>query len=131
MLIPITPAFRKRRGRVKPPAAGPPPAPLTLVSAAYFPGDPSIVLTFDRAIDIAALNPGAITVDDPAESGVLYEGGGGAALAGPTAVQMFLLEIGSASGAQILLNASAANGIVAVDDGGTWPGVTGYVLNVP
>jgi len=33
--------------------------------------------------------------------------------------------------AAIATGATAATGIVAVDDGGTWPGVTGLVLPFP
>jgi hypothetical protein len=50
-------------------------------------------------------------------------------LIGPNQVQVLMQITGSASGDEVLLSVGAGNGIVAVDDGGTWGGVIG--LGVP
>ena len=127
MLI-IPPAqFRRRRGRAKRKTA--PPA-LTLV-AAYYSEALWIQLTFDQAIDIAAMNPTQVTVDDGAVSGLKFVGAGSATLVSPETVEISLQKIASASGPDTLLSAGAGNGIVAVDDGAAWSGVSDVVLPFP
>jgi hypothetical protein len=101
-----------------------------LVSASYDVGT-SVRLTFDRAINIAGLNGLAFTVDDAADSGNAYSGGGGGVMAGANAVDIFLVDPTPPSGAGTTLTATAANGIVAVDDGGVWAGVVGMALPFP
>ena len=93
----------------------------------------SVRLTFDRAIDISAFNGASVVVDDQADSGNQYQGTGGAILAGPNAVDIFLVDPTPASGAGTTLTASADNGIVAAAPpvGGTWAGVTGLTLPYP
>ena len=68
MLIP-TPPLRKSR-RVKPKA---PPTPLVLVSGVYH-SAASIVLTFDRPINIASLAASAFVVNDNDDVGDRFEG---------------------------------------------------------
>ena len=114
-----------------PPPPPPPPAALTLVGATYDVGIPSVRLTFDRAISLAGFNGSAVVVDDAADSGNRYEGTGGAFLAGPTAVEIFLADPTPASGSGTRLSVSAASGIVAVNDGGTWAGVADLSLPFP
>src|SRR5687768_2021401 len=132
MLIPVPPKYRKNRGRGlagAPPAA--PAATLTLVEAAYDEVAQTIRLTFDRAIDIATLDGAQITVDDGAITGSRYEAVGAASLDGPAAVVIGLLELGPTEDPGTLLSAGAGTGIVAVDDGGTWSGVTDVALPYP
>ncbi len=108
----------------------PTPAGLNLVGAEYVAGA-TITLTFDRAIDIAGLVGNQIVVDDGANTGVIWEAIGAATLLGPAIVRIGLTDLGGSSIADTVLDASAATGIVAVDDGGTWDGVTNLVLPFP
>ena len=48
----------------------------------------------------------------------------------PTTIQIALTHDGNISTATLLLDATSATGIVAVDDGGTWAGVTDFVPSV-
>ena len=93
--------------------------------------EPSLRLTFDRAISLAGFQGSAVVVDDAADSGSLYQGTGGAFLVNGTTVEIFLVDPTPASGAGTTVTATAANGIVAVNDGGTWAGVTGVTLPYP
>src|SRR5689334_15469423 len=132
MLTPVIPKFRKRRGRVKPARQAPPtpPAPLTLVSAHYGAGD-WLRLQFDRNINIDDVDGSQIIVDDDAETGDRFDCTAGAELIGPATVQFSLNRIGSASESGEHLTASATSGIVAVNDGGTWAGVSDLALPFP
>jgi hypothetical protein len=91
----------------------------------------SVSLTFDRPIDIAALAGAQITVDDGAVAGILYAATGVATLTGPQTVRIELVEVGVSGDPGTRLTASAASGIVAVDDGGTWGGVADLSLPFP
>ena len=124
---------RKRPGRVATPPPSPPgPAALVLVSATYSHLEPAyLVLSFDRAIDIAGLDGSAIGVDDGTITSELYDGTGGASLLNATTVKIFLTDLGFTPGVVTVLNASATNGIVAVDDGGAWDGASGLTLPYP
>jgi hypothetical protein len=105
------------------------PAALTLVAATYGTGA-WVRLTFDRAVDIAAISVAAITVnDDPSDEA--YVGSDVATLFAPQTVQVPLVIQHGASGPGTELSATNASGIVAVDDGGTWAGVTDLALPFP
>jgi hypothetical protein len=106
-----------------------PAAPLVLVSAAYDPGA-AADLTFDRAIDVAALDPASFVVSD-GDYGFQYVGTGESGLLSPTTVRIVLVGIGEWSEPGITLSAGAANGIVAADDDAPWAGVTGLELPFP
>jgi hypothetical protein len=56
---------------------------------------------------------------------------GGAFLVTPTTVEIFLVDPTPASGTGTTLAVTAASGIVAIDDGGTWTGVAGLPLPFP
>ena len=131
MLTPSVPRFQKRYMAPKGRAAEAPPVALTLVSATYDTDDFSVVLTFDRAVDASALVASAITLDDGVYAAGSFVGSGPATVVNPTTIKVFLEEIGGPSVPDVELSATAATGIVAVDDGGTWPGVTGLVLPFP
>ena len=124
------PAKRRVRRKPKQVASSSAPVALNLVAATYE-EVVSVSLTFDRPIDIAGLVGGQITVDDGAVAGILYAGTGVATLTGPQTVRIELIEIGLSSGPGTRLTASAASGIVAVDDGGTWGGVSELELPFP
>ena len=104
--------------------------PLMLVSATYSHFEPAyIVLAFDRAIDIAALDGSAIGVVDGTINSLEYDGTGGASLLNATTVKIFLTELGITPATVTVLNATAINGIVATDDAGAWAGAS--ELNLP
>jgi hypothetical protein len=129
------PAFRtsRRRGaRIKAKKQfGPPtPAALTLVSAEYAKND-WVRLTFNRPIDITALDGTQIEVDDDEMSGNHYNGSLGGTLINPTTVEIDLDRTGSATESGVHLLASASTGIVAVDDESEWSGATDLALPFP
>ena|SRR5690242_4642053 len=109
----------------------PPPLALTLVSATYDTDDFSVALVFDRAVDASGLNAAAITVDDGVYAAGSFVGSGPATVVNPTTIKVFLEEVGGPTVPDVELTATGASGIVAVDDGGTWAGVTGLVLPFP
>jgi hypothetical protein len=126
----------KRPRRPKPPMApvttSPPVGALTLVSAVYAAGPTAaLVLTFNRAIDVGAIDGWAILVDAGAIDGVRLVATGAVTMAGPAAVRLGREEIASASGPTTLLTAEASNGIVAAGDGAGWAGVTELLLPFP
>jgi hypothetical protein len=102
---------------------------LVLVAAA-FDQSVSVTLTFDRDIDITSLVASAVIVDDAPES-IAYRGDGPGTLLTPTTVVIALVEDGGQGGPVVTLTASAGNGIVAVDDGDAWAGVTDVTLPFP
>jgi hypothetical protein len=123
----LYPRTRKARAKRK---RTPPPAALVLVAATYE-EVVSVSLTFDRPIDIAGLVGAQITVDDGAVAGILYAGTSVATLTDPQTVRIELVEVGVSGDPGTRLTASAANGIVAVDDGGEWAGVSDVELPFP
>ena len=124
MLVPSIPRFRRRRGRPGRRASAP---PLALVSAVYLDAPRRIRLAFVRAIDIAAIDGSQIFVDD-GNFGVRYVGTGPAALFDPTTVDVELNELEPFAGADVHLTATAATGIVALDDAAAWGGVTNLLV---
>src|SRR4051794_18685898 len=124
----IIPKIAFRGSRRKPVVTHAPPAPLTIVSASFDSAVPSASITFDREIDISAIVPTAFVINDDLITGNQYTCMEfGASHDGPETVVLNLQVIGSAEGGQVRLNASAANGIVASDDGGTFAGVVNLV----
>jgi hypothetical protein len=112
-----TPRVRRKR---RTDAATPGPVALVLVAAEYFDGE-TVWLTFDRAVDIAAVVPSAIVVNDAVTAGGKYAGYA-AALTGPAVVEVSLEFVEAITGTDIRLDAGPGTGIVAADDGGTWAG---------
>jgi len=74
--------------------------------------------------------PGAIVVKQAA-LGAIYNGVAPATLATPTTVVIVLEFTDEYFGATDTLSASAATGIVAVDDGGAWSGAIDLQLPFP
>lgn len=128
VLVLLFPAANFRKPRAKPTAT--PPAPLVLVSASFDPDGPEVYLTFDRAIDISGLVVAQFAVADGPDGHTLI-GAFTPLLVAPNEVQVLMQITGAASGDGVLLTASAANGIVAVDDGGTWAGVSDLAMPWP
>ncbi|HEY8668094.1 MAG TPA: hypothetical protein VIL86_15710, partial [Tepidisphaeraceae bacterium] len=129
MLTIPAPFFRKprsRRGGASTPPPAPPGVALVLTTAEYHSGM-DVTLTFDRAIDISAFDPTQLTMVDHFP-GKTYSGDS-ISLMDVNVARIFLVETGPYAGLAYQLTASADTGIVAVDDGGTWAGVTD--LNLP
>ncbi len=127
IFVPLIPFIRRRRRQPRAVA----PAALMLVAAEYQEGV-WVRLTFDRPIDISAMNGSAITVDDGPLSGTLWVGlEFSGTLIGQATVQIELDPYDPSSSAQTLLNGAAGNGIVASEGGGTWGGVTNVALPFP
>ena len=110
----------------RPHAAAPktPPQTLTLISASYDENEAVLTLAFDRAVDASPLVAAQVTVYDGSINMDAYAGIGAASILSPTTIQITLTITGPASEAPVTLTASALTGIVAVDDGGTWAGVS-------
>src|SRR5688500_10350119 len=93
------------------------PAALVLVSGVYI-SAASIRLSFDRPIDMGGLDRAVFVVNGKGDVGEKFGGAGAGTLLSPTTVEITITPAGGPSGSGITLTASAANGIVAVDDGG-------------
>ena len=131
MLIPTTPQYRRRRGRARGTQTNAPPA-LVLQAAEMINFEPPVLrVRFDRAIDVTGIDVGQITVNYPSGPGFEYVGEEVINAPDPATFDLAMTESGSATGSQDVLNATAATGIVAVDYGGTWPGVTNLILPFP
>jgi hypothetical protein len=105
---------------------------LTLVQATY-PVEGvtgAIDLKFDRAIDIGALDGTQVIVKDGIILGSVNDIEF-AELLDEQTVRMYLQGLADYSEPNQLLDASSTTGIVAVDDGGTWAGVTELALPWP
>jgi hypothetical protein len=103
---------------------------LTLTAASVASNVTTVTIQFDRAGDIAAINVGAITVGTIL-TGSLYQGSGSATLVDARTVRVPLTEVGEYDPSDVTLFATAATGIVAADDGGTWAGTSGTALPFP
>ena len=132
MLTPSAPRYRKRHV-IKPRAAqsGPPALVLALAEFTFVGPGGALTLVFDRAIDIAAFVPGAITLQDPSGSGFGFVGTGVVDTPDAQTVVVEMGSTGTAEGTLDVVTATSSTGIIAVDDGATWPGVTGLGLPFP
>jgi hypothetical protein len=130
MLIIPQPIRRDRRKRRALASSEPvPPGQELILESAVFDSDTvTVTLTFDRAIDIAGLVGGDIIVNDADITGNLYEATGAATVLSPATVRIELNGVGESTGTGVRLSAGAGNGIVAVDDGAMWGGVSDLEL---
>ena len=119
---PRKPSHRRPRPTVPPDAA--PPATLTLVSAYYDENEAILTLAFDRAVDASGLSAAQIMVADGSFNAHTYAGSGAAVVVSPTTIQVTLAITGAAAAGPVTMDASALTGLTAVDDGGTWAGVS-------
>jgi len=119
-IIPAKRRVRRKRRQtataVTPPAPGAP----ALVAVVYVAGT-SLRLTFDRAIDISAIDAGTIFVSD-ADVGEVLFGDGPISQPAAMSVQMGLAGFEPSTLPGVTLNAGAYTGIVAVDGGMQWAG---------
>ena len=91
----------------------------------------ALTLAFDRAIDLAGFDPSQITVQDPNNTGFAYAGTGVVDTPDPQTVVVEMGQTGSSIGALDVMSATGATGIVAIDDGAAWAGVTDLGLPWP
>src|SRR5687768_11597967 len=135
MLLPATPLnFRKRRGGPKkaPAAPTPPPPPAlpVLVTAIYNESEVQLELVFDRPIDISAIDPSQITVNDGVHNNNSFVGIGSAP-SGDQTVIIVLDPTGAWAVPEIKMSATALTGIIAQVGGSAWPGVSNLSLPFP
>ena len=129
LLIKNIPFIPRRKRRAQPPPT-PPGVPLALDEAEYDPDTTTLRLVFSRAIDISGLVGSAFVVADGVVQGYRFHVAS-ATLDGPATMVAQLAEFTGEVEPVITLTASAGTGIVATDDGGTWPGVEGLQLPYP
>jgi hypothetical protein len=103
-------------------------AALVLTAAAYDVSGPLVLLTFDRDIDIDAIDVGQFQVSDGELTMRRYLGTGAAEILGPQLVRVMLAEQAVITAGNVSMTVLAENGIIAVDDGGTWEGVNDLSL---
>jgi hypothetical protein len=103
---------------------------MTLVAASYDPEALTLLLTFNQNVSIGSFNGNAITVLDTDFNGWKYHGTG-ASLQTPSSVLISLVQFQSSTIDGVHLTATGASGIVAVNGGGTWAGVTNLSLPFP
>jgi hypothetical protein len=119
-----TPPSKKHRGHSVRRGQELPLQTLVLVSASYDETVPMVFLTFDRPVNALAMVVSAVTVNDGSIAPGLYGGAGVPGIESPTVISVVLARLGDTPVGPVMLNATALTGIVAVDDGGTWAGVT-------
>jgi hypothetical protein len=107
-----------------------PSAPQLALAAAACDESPSLTLTFDRPVDVSALDVALIRVDI-ASLGFTYVGHDAPIVVNPTTVQILLTGVEEYAGPGVILTAPANTGIVAAQGGAAWPGVTGLALPFP
>ena len=131
IIIPPPKEYRRPRPRASKKKA--PPAPLTLVEAEFtFVGPGATLrLEFDRAIVVALFDPAQITVEDPSGTGWAYVGTGVVDTPNPQTVVVEMGQTTEAAGSLDVMSATGATGIVAVDDGAAWAGVSNLELPYP
>jgi hypothetical protein len=100
------------------------------VAASYDPVE-LLVLSFNQAIDASGIVGSAIQLDDPVYAANLWAATGEIEMIDPATVRLTLIGIDDSTGTVDVLNASAGNGIVAVDGGDEWSGVSDLVLPFP
>jgi hypothetical protein len=107
------------------------PAALVLV-AAYFDADSAEArLTFDRPVNSEGYVAYSLSVKDGEFTGYEYDGVAAMDQTAPNKVAIGMDIYDTYGGGGVLLTASSATGIVAVDDGGTWAGATDLALPFP
>lgn len=104
---------------------------LELVSGIWDLIVPTLNLVFDRAINAAAYNPGEMVVNDTITFGREFTDISIRAQPSPEAINFNMLIGGAPVGIGVNLEATAATGLKAVNNGAKWPGVTTLQLPFP
>ena len=109
-----------------------PPTALTLVAASYGPNvGPTLILTFDRAINIDNFDGSVIFVSDGLFNFTRYNAIGAFQLDAPNILRVTLGIFDEFEGPGVSLNTVGDTGIVAVDGGEAWTGATNVELPFP
>jgi hypothetical protein len=103
-------------------------AALVLTAATFDATGPNVLMTFDRAVDATGMDVGQVRLFDGETTFRNYVGQGVMTQASPESVRVSLTELGATGAGNVSLTVLDENGIVAVDDGGTWEGVSGLAL---
>ena len=101
----------------------------TLVAAVFDGTLLTVTLTFDVAVDVGGFVPSQVNVID-GPNAQLFQAVS-VTLEDPVTARVDLTQVDSASGDDVTLDATPANGIVAVGGGMAWAGVAGLVLPWP
>ncbi len=126
-----SPTHHGRRVRSWMPNPQPAPVGPVVLSAMYDPVTLWLRVYFDRPIDITAIDPSKITVNDAKVNHHTYVASGQAQMQGGQGFQIGLSESGEATGTEMLFTAAPGNGIISRDDGTQWPGERDYPLVSP
>jgi hypothetical protein len=89
----------------------------------------TVTLTFDVAVDVGGFQPSQVNVID-GPNAQLFQATS-ITLESPFTARVDLTQADTASGDDVVLDATPANGIVAVVGGEAWAGVSGLVLPWP
>ena len=128
-IIPAKWRTRRRRRAVESP---PGPTALTLVFASFDPGLLILRLSLNKPIDVSGMFPGNLQVNDAISGGggAQWEGVNGA-LFNPSTVDVEMSEFAAQAYPDTRLNTVGPTGIVAVEGGEAWAGVSDLVLPFP
>src|SRR5688572_14932621 len=134
MLTPIPLTFpRRRRHRPKTRTTEVSPPPVTgpvLVSASWDVGTLLLTLTFDRAVNATGLQPDTVVVFD-GSAVTEYRNNGDVGQPTPESAEILVAEFGEFTGSGVAMTATEPTGIVAIDGGTQWGGVTNLALPFP
>lgn len=134
---PLPPTFIPRKQRLQrkrhASASSAAPVAFALASASYdhAASPPTLTLGFNRAIDVSGFGGDSVAVADGVFNNLSYLALGDVTLINPMTMRVVLAEQFSFSGAGVRLSAFDSNGIVAVDDGSPWDGVSDLALPFP
>jgi len=123
--------YRKGHRRIEDVSTVAPPVPVgppVLVAASYDPTALKLTLGFDRAIDVSRFDGSQVTANDGAYNLKAYSAANSPTLSDAMTVVIGLIEVSWTEVGDVFMNASPVTGIVAMDDGSAWAGVTDLVL---
>ncbi len=132
MITPIPSQFRKSHSQKqrKKPVPPPPGAALTLVAGSYDSDALTLDIQFDRAVNAAGMQFAQMTLQDGIYNHLDYVPNS-VANTGPSSLRFTLYPTGPTEAGIVNLLATALTGIVAINDGGIWPGTDGLELPWP
>src|SRR5688572_12809514 len=130
VLVPLIPFLRRRRNRRPAAAPTPPVTGPVLVSAQWDVGTMVLTLTFDRPVNATGLQPDTVVVVD-GSAVTEYRCNGDVGQPTPESAEILVAEFGEFTGSGVAMTATEPTGIVAIDGGTQWGGVTNLALPFP